>query len=103
MYYRNWCKTIIRVRAFPLSSDLVKGMAAVAFTERQPRLGVAFLLSFLGLLRVSELLHLRVAHLKFFCSNSLHLVRANTKGAQLKGSPELAQIFDPVLIAAVTS
>ena len=26
MYYRNWCKTIVRVRAFPLSADLVKGM-----------------------------------------------------------------------------
>ena len=46
MYYRDWCKTIVRIRAFPLSADLVKGMAAVVYTEQQPKVGAAFLFLF---------------------------------------------------------
>ena len=64
MLYRNWCKTVIRSRAYPMSADLAKGMACVCLVEGQPRLAVAYLLSFLGLLRVSEILTLRVSDLK---------------------------------------
>ena len=78
-------------------------MAAVAYTEQQPKFGAAFLLAFLGLLRVSVLLQLRGAHFKFISKELLRLVLVNTKGAQLKGSPEVVQIVDLVLIAALTS
>ena len=103
MYHRNWCKTIVRISAFPISADLVKGMAAVAYTEQQPMFGAAILLAFFGFLRVSELLQLRVAHFKFTSKDLLRFVLVNTKGTQLKGSPEVVQIVDLVLIVALTS
>ena len=89
---------LTRERAIPLSANLVQGMAAAAFTKQKPRLAVSFLLSFLGLLRVSEVLSLTVSSLVFLRSDLLRLIFPDSKGAKRKGCPEAVQIFDPQLI-----
>ena len=74
LYLKNWTKCLTRERAIPLSASLVQGMAAAAFTKQKPRLAVSFLLSFLGLLRVSDVLSLTVSSLVFLRSDLLHLI-----------------------------
>ena len=74
---------------------------AVAVCKQKPRLAVAFLLTFLGLLRVSELLHLKACNIIFLSSASVHIVLEDTKGAKRSGAPEAVQISDRQTIGAL--
>ena len=60
--------------------------------------GLVVLLAFFGLFRVNEMLTLRVGQLSFLRANLCHMVLADSKGAQHKGSPETAQVKDAGLI-----
>jgi integrase len=101
LYYKNWTRSIIRVRALPLSPVLCKGIVSVAICKQKPRLAVAFLLAFLGLLRVSEVLQLRVCNIVFISPVAVHLVLEDTKGAKRSGAPEAVQIRDSQAVYAL--
>ena len=46
-YYNYWVKGTHRSRAFPLSGELVRGMAVYFLFKKRPRMALAFLLGFL--------------------------------------------------------
>ena len=100
-YIRYWGKSVPRQRALPLSPELCKGVAAVAIARHKPRLGLAFIISFLGLLRVSEVLNLKAKHILFVHAELVHLVIADSKGATRKGCPEAVQVRDKAVVAAL--
>ena len=97
-FYAYWLKSVPRRRAFPLPPEWVQGMAAVAFREEKPLLGLLYLCAFLGLFRVGELLTLTAGQLILLKPNLLHVSLPNSKGAQLKGSPEVVQLRDKAVI-----
>ena len=100
-YIRFWGKSVPRQRALPLTPELCKGIAAVAIARQKPRLGLAFILAFLGLLRVSEVLNIRAKHILFLHVELVHLVVADSKGAKRKGCPEAVQVRDRAVVAAL--
>ena len=58
-----WSKAEIPLRAHPISSQVVKGLAGKAWSERNYVLSVCLLLAHNALLRTGELLRLRVSDL----------------------------------------
>ena len=101
-FYSYWAKSVPRRRAFPLPPSWVQGMAAVAFREDKPVIGLLFLCAFLGLFRVGELLTLTAGQVHRLRPNLLHVSLPNSKGAQLKGSPEVVQLRDMSVIRLLT-
>ena len=87
LYYKNWTKCLMRERAIPLSAELVQGMAAAVVTKQKPRLAVSFLLAFLGLLRVSEVLSISVSSLIFFVPTCFIICVPIRKGQNAKAAP----------------
>ena len=100
-YMRNWQKATVRVRALPLSADLVCGMAAVAFRKQQPELGLALVLGFAGLLRAGEIVNLRLQDVTILRPGLAVLAFADSKGAQRKGQPESVFSTDAKLVEAL--
>ena len=49
-YFRNWRRTLSFRQALPLPADVILGIAGVALAENRPRIAVAFLGGFVGLL-----------------------------------------------------
>ena len=45
-YYGYWSKAKFTRRAFPISADLVRGMATYLLIKNRPRMALAFLLAF---------------------------------------------------------
>ena len=66
LYYKNWVKVTKRRKALPLSSELVRAMAAHAVGKGEVRFAVCLLLAFVGLLRTGEF---RVAVAVSRCNN----------------------------------
>ena len=58
LYYKNWVRVTKRRKALPLSSKLVRGMAAVAVGQGNLGFALSLLIAFLGLLRTGEVLAL---------------------------------------------
>jgi integrase len=77
-------------------------MAVVAIRQGRPRMGVLFILGFLGLMRVSELISLRANQLSFYVGKC-HVALPDSKGAKLKGSAEIVVVRDAGLIAVLFS
>lgn len=65
-YLRNWQKATVRTRAMPVTLECIQAMATVAFIRGRSELSQALLSGFVGLLRVSELLHTTLGHMNFF-------------------------------------
>ena len=58
-YFANWRKTLVRVRALPLTKLMVMGLAGLAYAAGRPDLAAVFLIGFKGLLRSNEMGWLR--------------------------------------------
>jgi integrase len=98
LYYKNWVKAVHRVRAFPFSPELARGVAAMALLDKQPLFAAAVLLCFVGLLRVGEVTQLKAGQIKCL-SNSVALISLpDSKGAQRKGSSESVLIREALLV-----
>jgi integrase len=98
LYYDNWVKVTPRRRAFPFTLDLIRGVAALALIDGQPRLAGAFLVCFAGLLRVAEVMHLKQEDVKFLNPRVVVLLLPESKGAKRKGQTESVMIRDPTLV-----
>ena len=61
MYLRNWSRTLTIRRALPLPVDIIMGMIGVAAVQDKWALCGAMYIGYLGLLRIFELLSLRVS------------------------------------------
>jgi len=63
LYMDNWRKSITRVRATPLTSLMVRGLAGLAYMRNRPDLAAALLIGFVALLRTSEIVGLKFNHI----------------------------------------
>ena len=98
-YCKYWTRSIRRRRALPIPSDVLLGMAALACAYGEPRVGAAFLVGFLCLLRTGELLELTVGQLQFAGNRLCIVVLGSTKSGQRNGLDETVLLHDPVVIS----
>ncbi|CAK0908038.1 unnamed protein product, partial [Prorocentrum cordatum] len=107
LYLKNWARVTERRRAIPASRDLVIGMAVAALFERKVRLAFGILLSFVGLLRVGEIIGATGRQLAVFGGGSLlTLALPDSKGAKRTGDTEQVTVYDPLVLklaAIITS
>ena len=101
-YFRNWSRVAERVRALPLTPKIARAFVAYACGRGLPQFGAAVLVGFLGLLRVRELNSLRYSQL-CFASWCVYIMFADSKGAQLKGSPERVRVKDAHVVSFLKS
>ena len=59
-YYNYWVNATPTKRALPISSELVRGMATYFLIKGRPRMALAFLVGFLGLLCMGEVTALKM-------------------------------------------
>ena len=102
-YYKYWSKAKLVRRAFPISADLVRGMATYLLIKGRPRMALAFLLAFLGLWRMGEITALRMRQIAVLNAGLVLITfsGSESKGAQRKGEPETVPIRDGSVIAAL--
>ncbi|CAK0806602.1 unnamed protein product, partial [Prorocentrum cordatum] len=65
-YLRNWERTLVRKRAFPLPRNFVIALAGVAYAYQRPDLSAVLLTGFLCMLRTMEAVTLQVRQIAFF-------------------------------------
>jgi integrase len=99
LYYRNWVKATVRVRALPMSQELIRGMAAMAIIDKRPRFAAALLIGFCGLLRVGEITQLESHQVKILSAHLAIIFLPDSKGAKLKGHSESILIRDNTLVS----
>ena len=98
-FMRNWTKALHRNRALPLPKDLLLAMAAAALLKGKPRLSLALLIGFLGLLRTGEILALNKAMLSVHGDGSLLVITLpETKSGHRRGECEHVLIYDKAII-----
>jgi integrase len=97
-YYKSWLKATLRVRALPLTPELVRGLACIALIKRQPQMAAALLVAFTGLLRIGEILSMRADQVNCLRDNLVIISFPLSKGAQRKGSTETVLIRDPSVV-----
>jgi integrase len=93
-FYKNWLKLINPQRAWPLSSELTRGMAVVLWRKHRIVMASLFLVAFVGLFRIGELLEVIPSDLQFCKVNLVIFSLRKSKGALRRGSPELVQVRD---------
>jgi integrase len=93
-YYKNWLKATKRIQALPLSPAMVQAMASFCMISGQTRLGAGLLLCFVGLLRVGELIKLRMGDVNCLRDDLAVVTLPDSKGAKRKGKPESVIIRD---------
>ena len=98
-YLRNWQKATVRTRAMPVTLEVVQAMATVSYVRKRPEMAQALLLSFAGLLRVSEIISAKFGQLNFLKEDYAILTLPNSKGASRSGQPETVVFKDTALIA----
>ena len=88
-YLRNWRRSLSFRQALPLPADVILGIAGVALADDRPRIAVAYLVGYVGLLRITELLKLTPFQLHFVRNSSSVIVSfPDSKGAKRQNSPK---------------
>lgn len=80
VYYNNWCKSTPKGRAFPIPVDWCRAMVVVCLRSQQPCMGLLFVVAFVRLLLISELLDMSVGQVSFLGSTKCHFTSADSKG-----------------------
>ena len=83
LWFRNWQREVVRVRALPIPAKVVKGLAGMALALGRRDLAALIPLGFLCVLRTGELLALRPADITFspFGSKAIvQLLQTKTSG-----------------------
>ena len=97
-YHRNWAKAVVRRRACPLPWKVVKGMIGMALIEGRRELGLALYLGFAGLFRASELIFLRLGHIKIMGEARAIISLRESKTAVRMANAESVIIKDACLV-----
>jgi integrase len=103
LYFSYWVKATKRVKALPLTPELVRGLAAVSLVKGNVSFAVTILLMFAGCLRIGETLQLKLSHFNCLRSNCCIISLWDSKGAKRTGVPEVVFIRDPSLIRVIKS
>jgi integrase len=99
LYMKNWTRVTTRRRAIPATRDLVIGMTVAALFEGKVRLAFGILISFIGLLRVGEIVGATRRQFGLFGGGSLlTLALPESKGAKRKGTAEQITVYDPLVL-----
>ena len=72
------------------------------FVVDEPRIALGFLVGFLGLLRIEEILGLQFKHVHITRTNWAILSFPDCKGSKLKGEPETVIIKDRLAVGALS-
>ena len=65
LWFRNWQREVVRVRALPIPARVVKGLAGMAVALKRLDLAALLPLSFLCMLRTGEIISLRPCDITF--------------------------------------
>ena len=99
LYLKNWARVTARRRAIPASRDLIIGMASAALLDKNVPMAFCLLLSFVGLLRVSEVLTATPRQFALLGGGSLlTLALPDSKGAKRQGMAEQVTFYDPTVL-----
>ena len=102
LFFRNWTRTLTRVRAIPASAKIVRAFAGVALGMRRIDLMALFLAGFFGVLRTAEIFSLTAGQLVFGPGCRSVLLRLpQTKTTGRRNAPEHVLIQDPCVAAAL--
>ena len=101
-YFRNWRRSLSFRQALPLPADVILGIAGVALADNRPRIAVAFLVGYVGLLRTTELLKLTPSQLHFMRDDTSVIISLpDSKGAKRQNNPEKVIVSDPRIVKAL--
>jgi hypothetical protein len=101
LYLSYWTKATKRVKALPLTPELVRGMAAVSLIKRNTSFAVTILIMFAGCLRIGETLQLKLSHFNCLRDNFCIVSLWDSKGSQRTGQPEVVFLRDPSLVRII--
>ena len=98
-YFRNWRRSLSFRQALPLPAGVILGIAGMALADNRPRIAVAFLVGYVGLLRTTDLFKLTPSQLHFVRNNSSVVVSLlDSTGAKRQNNPENVIISDPRIV-----
>jgi integrase len=103
LYHSNWVKATKRVKALPLTPELVRGVAAFSMVQGNTGFALTVLIMFAGLLRIGETLQLRLGHFNCLRDNCCIISLWESKGAKRSGEPEVVFLRDRSLIRVIMS
>jgi integrase len=103
LYHSNWVKATRRVKALPLTPELVRGVAAFSMVQGNTDFALTILIMFAGLLRIGETLQLRLGHFNCLRDNCCIISLWESKGAKRTGEPEVVFLRDRSLIRVIQS
>ena len=81
LWYKNWCKIIVRVAAMPLHVNLLKAFMVYGLLRKEVDFALSLWTGFLGLLRPSEIFALNLSDCKIFKPDYMQLLLRGTKGS----------------------
>jgi integrase len=103
LYYNNWSKATLRVKALPFTPNMVRGIATFSIIKGNLDFAATVLLMFAGLLRIGETLGLKLQHINCVRDDFAIISLWWSKGAQRTGEPEVVFLRDRELIRVVQS
>ena len=95
LYFNNWQSQVTPKRALPFPKEMLTALAAAAARVGQLRLSALLLVGFTCFLRTSELLSLKVGHVKLFeSSGTVFVALEHTKTSGRKQAKESVYFRD---------
>ena len=99
---RNWERTLVRKRAFPLPRNCVIAFAGVAYAYKRLDLSAILLTGFLCMLRTMEAVTLQVHQIIFFPGVDKAIISLpDSKGSHRKNVTEQVVVEDPLVLASL--
>jgi hypothetical protein len=100
--FSTWSKMEPPARAVPMTADIVRGFAGLAWKQGDVGEGLAMLIGYQGLLRTGEITKLKKRDWTWIPRRKLALLLlGDTKGGKRRGEQETICIDDPVLCRLV--
>ena len=100
-YFANWRKTLVRVRALPLTHLMVTGLAGLAYSAGRPDLAAVFLTGFRGLLRSDEMVSLKFSMVLPFPEKDKCMILLQGKSGVRHNIVEKIIIEDKAVVNAI--
>jgi hypothetical protein len=102
--YSTWSKMEPPARAVPMTADILRGFAGLAWKQGDVGESLAMLIGYQGLLRTGEITKLKKRDWTWIPSRKLALLLlGDTKGGKRRGEQETISIDDPTLCQLVNA